>query len=431
MNSAYDVAIVGAGPAGSTAAHLLAKGGLRVALLDRSDFPRDKTCGDGLTPRAVGVLDSLGVLPAVARDAYRISALTMRNSDEVTYRLELGIPGGPERYILILPRLKLDEILLHHAVDAGAHFLPNRKVVDIDQSEDDALRLRIENGSSIESKLAIIATGANTSLLRKTGLLNHPPPSNLAARVYYEGVEDLDDTIMLFFDGVERPGYGWVFPIAPGIANIGCGVFFDSSTPQPSHLAHLLKHHPHLQRILKNARPMGSIKGYPLRTDFSPSLSGRGHLLVVGEAVGLVNPITGEGIDYALESAQLAAQSILTGWAIGLPPAPFHRAYRRLLNRKFRLPFALGHWVQRLYFRDGIFDRILRRVQYRPHLHRIVVDSCFGLIDPISAFTPRTVWEVLKPERRASQRTARPHPSSGDSTAKNEMHTGSGARPRA
>ena len=88
--SHYDVAVIGAGPAGSAAAYFLARGGLRVALLDKFDFPRDKTCGDGLTPRALGVLDTMGVLREIEPYAYQCIALTIRNSDEVTYRIELS-----------------------------------------------------------------------------------------------------------------------------------------------------------------------------------------------------------------------------------------------------------------------------------------------------------------------------------------------------
>src|ERR1041385_1645515 len=140
----YDVAIIGAGPAGSTAAYFLARGGLRVALLDKFDFPRDKTCGDGLTPRALDVLDSLGVLPQIERSAYACRALTVRNSYEVTYRIELSGPNDPPRRILILPRLQLDDVLLKHAIKAGAHFIPDVKVEDILQEKSHA-RLRLED----------------------------------------------------------------------------------------------------------------------------------------------------------------------------------------------------------------------------------------------------------------------------------------------
>jgi flavin-dependent dehydrogenase len=234
-------------------------------------------------------------------------------------------------------------------------------------------------------------------LLRKAGLLKHVPPPNLAARAYFENVEGLDDTIMLFFDGMEHPGYGWVFPTAPGSANVGCGIFFDSRTPQPTHLRHLIQHHPYLQRILRNARQVGPIKGHPLRTDFSRSITGKGRILVTGEAIGLVNPITGEGIDYALESAQLAANAIVNGWGTELDSQGIQKNYRAALDRKFRFPFTLGHLAQRLGFRDGIADKVLSRIQHRPHLHRVVVNACFGLADPVTLLTPRTFWELLRP----------------------------------
>jgi len=394
----YDVAIIGAGPAGSAAAYFLARGGLHVALLDKFDFPRDKTCGDGLTPRALEVLGSMGVMPQVEQHAYSCSALTIRNSDEVTYRIELSGPKDPPRRILILPRIRLDDILRQHAIEAGAQFSPHVKVETITQ-ENSRVHLWLEGGQSLDCALAVIATGANTGLLRKTGLLKHTPPSNLAARAYFENVEGLDDTIVLFFDGVEHPGYGWVFPTAPGAAYIGCGVFFDSRTPQPTHLRHLIQNHPHLQRILKNARQVGPVKGHPLRTDFSRSMSGKDRILVTGEAVGLVNPITGEGIDYALESAQLAAEAILNDWQSELDAPAIQKNYRATLGRKFSFPFALGHLVQRLGFRDGIIDKALQRIQRRPSLHRVVVDGCFGLADPLSMLSPRILWEVLKPER--------------------------------
>ena len=392
----YDVAVIGAGPAGSAAAYFLARGGLRVALLDKFDFPRDKTCGDGLTPRALDVLDSMGVLPQVEQYAYPCVALTVRNSDEVTYRIELSGPNDPPRRILILPRFRLDDILRQHAMEAGAQFIPHAKVENMTRKENGHVQLWIEGGQSLDCELAVIATGANTGLLRKAGLLKYVPPSNLAARAYFENVNGLDDTIVLFFDGVEHPGYGWVFPTAPGAANVGCGVFFDSRTPQPTHLQHLIQHHPYLQRILRNARQVGPIKGYPLRTDFSRSITGKDRILVTGEAIGLVNPITGEGIDYALESAQLAADAILNGSRSGFDSPVIQSNYRAALGRKFSFPFSLGHLAQRLGFRDGIVDKVLSRIQHRPYLHRVVINACFGLANPISVFTPRTLWEILR-----------------------------------
>ena len=391
----YDVTVIGAGPAGSATAYLLAKGGLRVALLDKFDFPRDKTCGDGLTPRALKMLDILGVLPQIESLSFQCSAITVRQSDAVTYRLDLDHLDGLPHRILISPRFLLDDALRQHAVEAGAEFRPNAKVEGMSRFEDGRVYVRTEDGLTIESVYAIIATGSNTKLLREVGLLKQPPPSNLAARAYFENVEGLDDTTLIFFDGVEWPGYGWVFPVAPGTANIGCGVFFDSPTPQSSKLRQLVQEHPYLRRILKNARQIGPVRGFPLRTDFSPSYSGNNLALVVGEALGLVNPMTGEGIDYALESAQLAAEAILNGWQGESATPATHRKYRYGLARRFSYLMTITHLAQRLYFRNGTFDKLLIRAQQRPHLRQAFTEACFGSARPSVMLTPRVLWEVF------------------------------------
>ena len=285
------------------------------------------------------------------------------------------MPSTPERSSFHMPRLKTSS-----------------------EERNGAVSLWLENGQKIQSQLVMIATGANTALLKKTGFLKQSPPVNLAARVYFEEVEGLDDSILLFFDGLQRPGYGWVFPTSPQSANIGCGAFFDSQLPQPTQLRTLIESHPHLRHILKHARQVGPIKGHPLRTDFSAALSGRGRIMVIGEAAGLVNPITGEGIDYALESAQLAAASILHyHHGSNLDTTKIQRDYRRALNKKFYLLFALSHLIQRVYLRDGILDQALQRIGRRPHLQRLVVDACYGVANPLSAFTPHTLWDLLMP----------------------------------
>jgi menaquinone-9 beta-reductase len=392
----YDVAIAGAGPAGSAAAYFLARAGLKVALLDKADFPRDKTCGDGLTPRAIKLLERMGALQAVAQHAYRCKGITLRHSDRVTFTLELDhLPDLPH-YILVQPRFSLDDLLRQHAVEAGAHFIPQAKVETFQTEADGSLRVQLEGCEPVHCALGIIATGANTKLVRDLGLLKDTAAPTLAARCYFENVEGLEDEIVMFFDEIELPGYGWVFPTSPTSANVGCGVFFDSKTPQPTQLRGLIQTHPYLRRILKNARQVGPIKGYPLRTDFSPAHSGTGRILVVGESVGLVNPVTGEGIDYALESAQLAAEAIIDGGP-GRPAGSIQKHYRAALAKKFRYQLAVNHLAQKIYLRKSTVGSLLRRAQHRPYLRRAIVDACFGSADPMVMIAPRTLWEVFGP----------------------------------
>lgn len=392
----YDVIIVGAGPAGSAAAYYLAKGGLNVALLDKSGFPRDKTCGDGLTPRAVKALEELNALDKVAGRAYRCNSITLRHSDAVEYKLSLSSLAGLPEHVLVLPRLVLDDLLRQHATEAGARFLPDSKVNTVTRASNGLAEVHIEGREPLRCALPIIATGANAKLLMDLGLLSGRPHVNLAARCYFENVEGLDDSVMLFFDGVRLPGYGWVFPTSPTSANIGCGVFIDDAMPQATQLRSLIETHPHLQRILRNAKQVGPIKGYPLRTDFSPSHSGSDWILVVGEAVGLVNPITGEGIDYALESAHLAAETILEQWKGAATPS-IQRKYRAALAKKYRYQLALNHLAQRVYFRGKMLDALLTRTHKSDYLKRAIVDACFGSADPMVIFSPKTLWEVFGP----------------------------------
>jgi flavin-dependent dehydrogenase len=126
-------------------------------------------------------------------------------------------------------------------------------------------------------------------------------------------------------------------------------------------------------------------------------MSGQGRVLIAGEAVGLVHPITGEGIDYALESGQFAAEALLEGLQTGSPPTAIQRKYRAALGSNFSFIFALTLFLQRTFFRDGLVDSALSRIQRRPYLHRALIEFCFGRINPITVFTPRTLWGVLKP----------------------------------
>ena len=321
----------------------------------------------------------------------------MRVSESLSYSLDLSSLRGLPHSILIHPRLSLDDLLLRHATQAGAVFIPGAKVNIVTRDADGAVTIRLDGREPLTCGLAIIATGANTKLLREVGLLHEAPPVNLAARGYFENVEGLDDSLILFFDGVEMPGYGWVFPTSKTSANIGCGVFFDSQIPQPTQLRKLIETHPYLKHILTNARQSGPIKGHPLRTDFSPQRCGNDFILAIGEAAGLVNPVTGEGIDYALESARIAAEAILQNWNGEQPSARISREYRNGLHKRFSYQLRLTHLAQRLFFRQDRLQSVLRRARNGRHLQRVIMDICFAAADPRLVFSPQTFWEMLKP----------------------------------
>ena len=234
MNEIHDVVIVGAGPGGSAAAHYLAQEGLDVLLLDKTEFPRDKTCGDGLTPRALWVLKDMGIYDQVADFAYRINGMELHGSKGNVMVASVPESGLYPNHLLIAPRLQLDEIILQRALESGAVYQSGVRVRGVNQYEDYAEVLAINQGTEVKIKgsIIILAVGANFSLLSKMGIINKQPSLILGARGYFEGLEGLSDRVEAHFADVPLPGYGWVFPISETAANIGIGFWSRCSTSQ-------------------------------------------------------------------------------------------------------------------------------------------------------------------------------------------------------
>ena len=421
----YDVCIVGAGPAGSTAACLLARQGLSVALIDRARFPRDKTCGDGITPRGARVLERIGALDRVAMRGFACRGVDIRGTGvrgetvEFTMRFDRGRTGGPSD-LIVLPRLALDEMLLAHALSAGPDYFEATKVTGVETLATHA-RVVTDSALTIEASTVVLATGAESQLLRACGLLAQKPAVEHAARVYFDGVRGLTDRVVLFFDGVDLPGYGWIFPTSATSANIGCGAFAQnevsqdggkSAMPQAQRLEMLIATHPMLVRMLAGARRSGPLRAYPLRTDFHRDFAGRDRLLVIGEAAGLVNPITGEGIDYALESAEFLAAAFERHGprrAASFDDAAARSLtedYRERLSRRFTRRFSLYRAVQRHALAPARTPSLLSQVARAPALQQLVVDGLFGRARPAHLLRPRTLWEIVRLFTRGAPREA-------------------------
>ena len=192
MSEIHDLVIVGAGPAGSALAYFLASNGIDVVFVDKSSFPRDKTCGDGLSPRAIHILKRMGVI-----DLVRASAFEIRHVDFFApngTRILNPIPSfeGLPDYALVIPRNIFDDIIRVYAIEAGASFRPQVTVVDALREGEliTGVRANTLTGSlEIRARFTIFATGAAYSILEKTQLLKHKPDFSRAARTYYEGVE--------------------------------------------------------------------------------------------------------------------------------------------------------------------------------------------------------------------------------------------------
>lgn len=392
----HDVVIVGAGPGGSTAAYYLAQAGLDVLLLDKFDFPRDKTCGDGLMPSALNVLADMGLLADLGRVSCRVEQLDVYapNGQVTTATL-------PD-YALVVPRLVLDHALCERAVTKGANFEGKVKVTAVN-GEDEAVVVKgRREGRSFEARarVAIMATGASTGLLRRAGILTQDPRRMMvAARAYFEGLTGLNDRLRFYFDGVPLPGYGWVFPLPEAKANIGAGIFRTGwraarSAAPPMAVFEQFIQTPPLRALLAQGWQVGPVKSYPLRIDFGMAPTYGDRLLLVGEAAGLVNPLTGEGIDYALESGKIAAAYLLEQFEGGGFSSQHLAGYDRRLRARFQSLFRFCYGMQH-FLRRPMLNRLVKAANRHPDLKRLLVDVVQGRQTVAHSITPRVMVETL------------------------------------
>ncbi len=292
----YDVAVVGAGPSGSTTAYHLAKAGARVLLLDRAEFPRDKPCGGGVTARA---FDSAPVdLSPVVEQVVNTVRFSYRLGGSFDYQY-------PQTLVYMTQRQRLDAYLVEQAVEAGADFRGGSLVrsLELDKSR---VCVHVE-GDAYEAGAVVGADGANGVVARAAGLhpVQDPPVALEASFPYDSGSVPGPWNHMLALELGSMPGgYGWSFPKADHF-NVGCGGWHSQGGKLRSHLSALRRHYG-LQTV-----PMLNVRGHhlPTRDEGAPIV--RGRVLLVGDAAGLVDPMSGEGIHAAFVSGHLAAARLL------------------------------------------------------------------------------------------------------------------------
>jgi geranylgeranyl reductase family protein len=293
----YDVLVVGAGPAGSATALRLARGGAKVLLVDRARFPRDKPCGGGLTGRALrhAPCDVEPVVEHVV-DRFRIR---LRYGRSFTRRHDVPL-------VRMTQRRRLDLHLVEQAVAAGAGFRDGARA-DQPQDEGSCVTARVA-GELVRADTLVGADGANGVVARSTGLgkgiVNGVA---LEANVVYGDVdpEPIDGTAVVEL-GVVPGGYGWVFPKGDH-ANLGVGGWGSEGPRLREHLARLAGEHGVEQEALRGLR------GHRLPMRRLGTAPANGRVLLVGDAAGLVDPLSGDGIYEAFVSAELAAEAILDG----------------------------------------------------------------------------------------------------------------------
>jgi geranylgeranyl reductase family protein len=346
MRSA-DIAVIGAGPAGAAVAIQAARLGASVVVFDKAAYGRDKVCGDGLTPRAVGALNELKIDLA---DAHHIDGLRMIAGRTVR---ELPWPGSSRfpAHGAVWPRRRLDAALIDAAGAAGAELIWDMEASPV--LEGDRVVGVVAGGETWSAGLVVAATGAPGAVARMLGATRiDGDPYGIAIRSYVESPRHADrhiEACLTMRDANENsvPGYGWMFPAGDGTVNIGVGALSTMKGYKDLNLNSLIDLY---RDQVRESWGVGPYLEKP-RAWRLPMTARRRHgpgWVAVGDAAGLINPMNGEGIDYALESGMLVADLFVAD------PASASDEYDRLIGERFdgflrtgrRFSFLIGHpWV--------------------------------------------------------------------------------------
>ena len=407
-----DVIVVGAGPAGSTTAYYLAQAGLDVLLLEKSRFPREKVCGDGLTPRGVKALVAMGISVSEQDGWVRNKGLRVIGAGK---RMELPWPelSSYPGYGLVRPRTDLDQMLARRAQQAGARLLEGITVTgpvrDDRTGRITGVTARAADAGderAYTSRVIVAADGNSSRLSVAMGLRKRDDrPLGVAVRTYYQSPRHDDDYLESWLDLWDGdrllPGYGWIFGMGDGTSNVGLGLLNTSAafghTDYHALLRTWLQGMPAEWGFTEENRTQ-PIRGAALPMGFNRTPHYYQGLLLVGDAGGMVNPFNGEGIAYAMESGELLARTVAQALARARR-AETERVlagYPRALSEAYGAYYAVGRVFVKAIGRPGLMRFATKHSMSRPALMAFVLKLLANLTDPRGDAADRLVNGLSK-----------------------------------
>ncbi|HET7407991.1 MAG TPA: geranylgeranyl reductase family protein [Mycobacteriales bacterium] len=410
VDSAADVVVVGAGPAGSTAAYHLAQAGIDVLLLEKAEFPREKVCGDGLTPRAVRQLLRMGIDTSPEAGWLHNRGLRIIGGG---MRLQLPWPDlatYPD-YGLVRPRTDFDELLARTAQKAGARLHERTAVTGPvrDERTGRVVGVTTKDGATHCAQVVLVADGNSSRFALSLGLRKREDrPMGVAVRRYYRSPRHDDDWLESWLElwdgrpgeGRLLPGYGWIFGMGDGTSNVGLGILNTSeafrNTDYKDLLTRWLSSMPAEWGYVEDNATC-PVRGSALPMGFNRQPHYRDGALLLGDAGGMVNPFNGEGIAYAMESGEMAADVVVQALARpeGVARERALQAYPRALKDAYGGYYTLGRIFVQLIGNPSVMKLATRHGLPHPTLMRFTLKLLANLTDPRSADTHDRIINAL------------------------------------
>ncbi|NMH99740.1 geranylgeranyl reductase family protein [Pseudonocardia acidicola] len=399
-----DVIVVGAGPAGSTAAAYLARAGLDVLLLEKSTFPRPKVCGDGLTPRGMKQLIDLGI-DCSERNGWLHNKGLRVVGGGVSLELEWPTLASFPDYGAVRPRQDFDELLARHAEKCGARLHEDTAVTEAVTDERSGrvtgVAGHVGKGKdrrpvSFRAPLTLACDGVSARVALSLGMARRDDrPMGVAVRRYYTSPRSHDDYLESHLELWDRrdparprllPGYGWIFGMGDGTSNVGLGILSTSrafgSTDYRALLTSWLDGTPQ-EWGYREENAIGQVGGAALPMGFNRTPHYRPGLLLVGDAGGMVNPFNGEGIAYAMESAAIAARCAVQGLArAGASREAALAAYPARMSQALGGYYRIGNTFSKLIGNPAVMHIATRHGLPRKTVMAFLLKLLANLYDP-------------------------------------------------
>jgi len=325
-NIFYDCIVVGAGPSGSTAAAILSKKGKRVLLLEKEKFPRDKTCGDAISGKALALLGELGLVGAVEKsDHGEIAGVQFSSPNGAVASILFGKSKQHIGRGYTCRRQVYDNLLFQNA-KKSCDALEGMSVTALVKENGKVAGVKAKGGDGKEyefrGKMVIGADGVNSLVAREVrGADVDPAHTCIAHRAYYSGIGGMTGCIEIHFVKSIMPGYFWIFPLENGLANVGVGMMMNDMKKHGTDLGkameNIIKNNPLFKERFANAIMVSPLKAWQLPFGSKKRKVHSENVLLVGDAAGLVDPFSGEGIGNAMLSGKIAAEVAYEALAAG------------------------------------------------------------------------------------------------------------------